>query len=206
MARKNPGFSLIELLIALAILAAMTTVAIRATNGLQSQARYQATTRSLTDIQNAILGPANGRNPDGTPLLTGFVSDMGRLPNWISGADPLGELTNLPVGVSGFNSVPATSDNSVKVFTGWQGPYLRLAPNATVIRDGWGNAFHPYDSSNNLILTSGSSISQIRSWAADNVADPAYGGSAISTVTIWMSESHCRRVVWVHTKANFPEA
>ena len=78
MTRNRSAFSLIELMVALAILAAVTTIALRSVNGLQNQARYQATQRSLDEVRSAILGPANERNPDGTPLVTGFVADTGR--------------------------------------------------------------------------------------------------------------------------------
>jgi prepilin-type N-terminal cleavage/methylation domain-containing protein len=185
LTRQVAGFSLIELLIALAILAAVTTIAIRATSGLQSQARYQATARSLTDIQNAIIGPSNERGPDGSAVVSGFVADTGRLPNYlISANDPLGATNGDPLNeLLAQNSIPTfgfyqpNTDKSVLVGVGWKGPYMRLAAGPTYIRDGWGNSFHVYDASGNLLNTTGSPIAQISSWAADKVADTNHGGT-----------------------------
>ena len=95
---NRADLSLIELLVSLAILAALATVAMRSANNLQSQAKYQATTQSLNEIRSAIVSPFNQHNPDGTPLVTGFVADTGRLPIFASGTDtavppdPLNEL------------------------------------------------------------------------------------------------------------------
>src|ERR1700690_472075 len=91
MTRKQRAFSLIELMVALAILAAVTTIALRSVTKLQDQARYTNTTSTLNNIQAAIVGPPNQHWPDGSPQVTGFVADIGRLPNYlISGLDPLG--------------------------------------------------------------------------------------------------------------------
>lgn len=178
--RKRLGFSLIEMVIALAILATATTIAIRATSGLQDQARYQATVNTLYNVQSAILGPMNQRNPDGTPLVTGFVADVGRLPNYVAGVDPLAELTTNPNNIP-FGPVQSNSDSSITIFSGWQGPYIRLPVGTTVIHDGWGNPLHLYDSSKNPIPPSSTAIGVITSWCADNQADPAYGGTGTVT-------------------------
>src|SRR5947209_18975108 len=88
------GLTLVELLVVLLILAILTTVAITATSGLVDQARYDATQRTLQNTQDAIIGPAGQREPDGTPLITGFVSDVGRLPVTV-GNDPFTQLQEL---------------------------------------------------------------------------------------------------------------
>lgn len=181
---KRSGFSLIEMVIALAILAAATTIAVRATSGLQDQARYQATTRSLTDLQSAIVGTSNQRGPDGSTTVSGFIADTGRLPQFtIDSNDPLGvngdplsELlrqNTLPA----FGFVTANSDTAVVVGVGWKGPYIRLAAGPSYIRDGWGNSFHVYDASGNLLSNAGAPISQISSWAADKIPDSNHGGT-----------------------------
>ena len=76
---KRSGMTLVELLVVLAILALLTTVAVTSSDVVLSQGRYEATTRTLTDIQEAVLGPPNARQADGTLVSTGFVADMGRL-------------------------------------------------------------------------------------------------------------------------------
>jgi prepilin-type N-terminal cleavage/methylation domain-containing protein len=172
---KRSGFSLIELMVALAILAAVTTVALRSVSKLQDQARYTNTTGSLNNIQAAIIGPANQHWPDGSPQVTGFVADIGRLPNFlISGSDPLGangdpfnELLQ-PNSIPVYSFLTSASDPSIKIGVGWQGPYLRLGAGPTYIRDGWGNSFLAYDNSGNP-ATTGNPIYQIAS-AGTNTA------------------------------------
>src|SRR5437868_6644515 len=78
---KRSGFTLVELLVVLAILVALTTVAITSLGGAQDQGRYDATQRTMQAVEDAVIGPANERDSDGSPLNTGFVADMGRLPN-----------------------------------------------------------------------------------------------------------------------------
>jgi prepilin-type N-terminal cleavage/methylation domain-containing protein len=144
MSRTKKGFSLIELLVALTILAA---VALRSVSNINSQARYQQTTRSLDEIRSAIVGTRNLRGPDGSALVTGFVADIGRLPKaTIDPLDPLGlngdpfsELLK-PNGIPNFAQVAAGSDPSILIGVGWQGPYIRLAAGPSFIRDGWGHS------------------------------------------------------------------
>src|SRR5437763_3727153 len=93
--RSHPhfGLTLVELLVVLVILAILTTIAVQSTEKVVEQARYEATQRTLQNIQNAILSPPNQRTPDGSLLITGFVADMGRLPQPVAdGGDPLREL------------------------------------------------------------------------------------------------------------------
>ena len=65
---QRHGMTLVELLVVLAILALMTTVAVTSTDVFMSQGRYEATTKTLTDIQEAVARPAQrpaiGRHRD----------------------------------------------------------------------------------------------------------------------------------------------
>ena len=69
--------TLIELLVVLAILALLTTVAATSTDVFLGQGRYDATTATLSNIQESALGPPNARQADGTLVNTGIVADMG---------------------------------------------------------------------------------------------------------------------------------
>jgi prepilin-type N-terminal cleavage/methylation domain-containing protein len=138
MIQRN-GMTLIELLVVLAILALMTTVAVTSSDVFMSQGRYDATSRTLTDIQEAVLGPANARQADGTLMPTGFVADMGRLPFCTSTG--LSELWT-PSSPTLSWTLQSSTDPDVVITCGWRGPYLRLAPGQTgltPICDGWGN-------------------------------------------------------------------
>ena len=182
---EERGFSLIELLVVLAILAALTTVALRSVSGVQGQAKYLQTTSSLNGIRDAIIGPANLHGPDGSALVTGFVADVGRLPVYqVSASDPLGVNGDPLNELLSPNTIPiyglATSafDPGVQLFAGWQGPYVRIGAGPTFLRDGWGHSFHVYDNNGNLGTSAGATpIAQISSWGLDNVADTNHGGT-----------------------------
>jgi len=138
---KRSGMTLVELLVVLAILALLTTVAVTSSDVVLSQGRYEATKRTLTDIQEAVLGPPNARQADGTLISTGFVADMGRSPLCTSPDTTVGlsELWLLPSGIAPFSLIQSANDTDVVVPCGWRGPYLRLAVGQTSVRDGWGN-------------------------------------------------------------------
>ncbi len=146
------GLTLLELLVVLTILIVLSTVAITSTSGVADQSRYEATQRTLENLSEAVLGPANLRDTDGTLLATGFVADMGRLPLATSEAVTGGNVFTLAELWQNVNSMaahavrPATAANvdddpeadaEVYLATGWRGPYLRLSPGNAVLRDGW---------------------------------------------------------------------
>jgi prepilin-type N-terminal cleavage/methylation domain-containing protein len=153
-----PAFTLIELLVVLTILAILTGLAVTSVEGVQDQSRYEATQRGLKNIEEALVGPANQRDSSGSPFVSGFVADMGRLPRAVDhdsdNATPLqpAELWINPYPAATFAIRPADTTNipaadvaladaEVKVPCGWRGPYLRLAPGETSLRDGWGRPF-----------------------------------------------------------------
>lgn len=131
---RRAGLTLIELVVTLAILVALTTVAIRATEGSIQQARFEATQRQLTEIELAVLGPANSREPDGTPRVTGFVADLGAVPDTLDDLVVPGAWPSLTIGTTSF-------DSEVVIAAGWHGPYLRLAPGEDAVEDGWRRPF-----------------------------------------------------------------
>ncbi len=146
------GLTLLELLVVLSILAVLSTVALTSSSGIADQARYEATQRTLENIRDAVIGPANQRDADGSLLVTGFVADMGRLP--LATSEPVtgGNVFTLRELWENVNDVaphavrPATAANvdddpeadaEVYLATGWRGPYLQLSPGNEVLRDGW---------------------------------------------------------------------
>jgi len=131
---RQRGFTLLELVVVIAIMAVLSTVAIRSLTGVASQARFEATQRTLDQIHEAILGAPNDRQPDGALILSGFIADMGRPPN------SLDELMNQPTGAPSFNVQQVATDPNVIVAGGWRGPYVRLPIGATNLCDGWGGA------------------------------------------------------------------
>lgn len=141
------GFTLIELLIVLTILSVLTLVAVQSLGPLAEQAHYETTRTTLDRIEEAVMGPESLRQTDGTPIISGFVADVGRLP--MVGADPapgweLQELWNPELAVAFPYQTrlgpPVFDDldfSHIRLACGWRGPYLR-PPSADGLRDGWG--------------------------------------------------------------------
>jgi prepilin-type N-terminal cleavage/methylation domain-containing protein len=157
--RISGGFTLLELVIVLAILAALTTVAVRSLDGVEDQSRYEATRHSLDNLQAAVLGADNERDADGSLLVTGFVADVGRLP-YAVGNDPtrqLQELWSNPNNVQAFAIGAASDDPAVVLGTGWHGNYLRLSLSQSSLVDGWGQAYGLSTDGSGQIVTVSSS-------------------------------------------------
>jgi prepilin-type N-terminal cleavage/methylation domain-containing protein len=74
---RQSGFTLIEMMVVLTIMAVTMTVLLKATSGQQDQVRYNRTVERYNMIKQAIL---NVSNVNGVPVITGFAADMGRLP------------------------------------------------------------------------------------------------------------------------------
>jgi prepilin-type N-terminal cleavage/methylation domain-containing protein len=181
MKKMNRGFTLVELLVVLVILAALTSVALTSVDVYEGQARYEATQRTLQNIEDAVIGPANQRDADGSLLITGFVADMGRLPRaydlgavypdlagkqypwelWENPRDGGGAEILLP-----FQLRSPADDAEVRVMCGWRGPYVRLGVGQTVLNDGWGN---PFDllAKNRSPIALGGEVAMFRSCGAD---------------------------------------
>lgn len=74
------GMTLLELLVVVAILAVLASVAIQSTSEIGIQTRYDATQKTLAVFRDTVLGPQGQTAPDGSPMITGFIADMGRPP------------------------------------------------------------------------------------------------------------------------------
>lgn len=72
--------TLLELLVVVAILAVLATIAVQSTSQIGDQTRFESTQKTVDSFRGAVLGPQGQIGPDGGSLLSGFLSDMGRLP------------------------------------------------------------------------------------------------------------------------------
>ena len=133
--RHRRGFTLLELVVVIAIMAVLSTVALRSMTGVASQSRFEATQRTLEQIHEAILGSVNDRQTDGTPICSGFIADAGRSPR------SLDELIHRPDDLPAFDVGRSPADSEVVVAGGWRGPYVRLPVGATNLCDGWATPF-----------------------------------------------------------------
>ncbi len=145
---KRGAFTLVELVVVLAIIAALTHLAVRELAHLRDGRLAAVADRQLGEIRLSVYD----KSPDGA--ARGFLADMGRLPRPVDGA--LSELWLMPTGALCYAVRQATEENlvvgakhlangSVHVPTGWRGPYLRLPLGADRLRDPWGNPIEEED-------------------------------------------------------------
>jgi type II secretory pathway pseudopilin PulG len=141
--------TLVELVVVLTILVLLAGTAITATEGLVEQSRYDATERTLTSIEDAVLGSYNAQGPAERTIIAGFVADVGRLPR--AGVTPETALAELwirpdappPAGIVEFALQPPVGDPgpvgnpALRLPGGWRGPYVRLGLGGTTLLDGW---------------------------------------------------------------------
>jgi len=77
---KTQGFTLVELLVVMLVLVALSSITLDFTKDFAFQGRYEVTKDRYDKIKRAIIG-----RPDvlinGQPDISGFVADMGRLPD-----------------------------------------------------------------------------------------------------------------------------
>ena len=136
--QRRVGLTLLELVVALGVLAALTTIALQSLEPIQDQTRYETTQRLLEDIRHATSGAAVAWSNNGTPLVTGYIADTGSLPT------SLGDLVSKPAGLGAYAQQTFDSDrdatDDVAISSGWNGPYLHLGVGQQDVVDGWGRA------------------------------------------------------------------
>jgi len=153
---KKGGFTLVELVVVLSVIAVLTHLAVRELSHLRDAKLVQAADRQLEEIRAGVYTRASGEE------ATGFLADMGRLPRLaddVRAARPGGtsvtnatlcELWRMPPDARPYAVRQATAENlvpglaslandAVYVPTGWRGPYIRLPFGKTRLYDPWGN-------------------------------------------------------------------
>ena len=130
------GLTLLELVVVLGILAALTTIAIRSLEPIADQARYEQTQNALNELRCAIISPPHNHGGTWTTSQSSFVIDTGTLPIELDGllVRPNGLIDRE---LQSFDSDRDSIDD-VHLASGWNGPYLSLGAGLTQIVDGWG--------------------------------------------------------------------
>ena len=171
------GFTLVELVMVLIILAILATAALNMVEVEVDQTRFESTQNTLSNIQSAVMGPVDARASDGSRIVSGFVADVGRP---IRSLEELYLAPNVLI-VPGYTTTSPAGDPDLVVHGGWNGPYLTLPVGAAEPVDGWGNAFEQF--SKNAVSPPGAevmaedrTVSILRSNGRDAAADMADTG------------------------------
>lgn len=138
------GFTLLELLLVVAILSSLALAATTFVDNRDGQDRFEETRQRLEYIRKAVAGDTRWSLND-QPAVTGFTADMGRLPQ------NLDELIRQPTDCDpitvGSQTCAWSFDTSSGLWAGWHGPYIHafieqsnLCSGEQPYRDGWGNA------------------------------------------------------------------
>lgn len=151
--RNRSALTLLELMVVLVILAIVATVAVQSLQPQVDNQKFQSATRLLNEIKTSAIGPQQKYQVDGTPLISGFVADVGRFPIIESSNteldespilselwDPLSELgTSFPFQ---FRPGPSQPDDysKIRLPCGWRGPYLQIPIGSNSLVDPWGRA------------------------------------------------------------------
>jgi len=154
MLHRHDGFTLIELVIVILLLAIVATVAIREMGGSIEDARYQATLDEMHQLAAAVAGNA-ALHTSGARTDFGYVGDVGSLP------PTLGALAIDP----GYGT--------------WDGPYIERGPTGDdYLRDAWEQ---PYAFTGRAVQSSGSgsTIERVIVASASDLLQNSVSGYAI---------------------------
>lgn len=145
------GFTLLELVVVLAILGFLTVMTAQIFTREDNQTRFDSTRATLEEIRTAILGRP-GIYTNGQRQFGGYVADMGSLPivNATTNFQPIhlwtADLDGDPVtpgALPTWTHNPAPNPPNTQVWMGWRGPYLDTPQQGdNILRDGWGNVLN----------------------------------------------------------------
>jgi len=149
--RRARGFTLLELLLAVAIMSAMALVTLDLLETDTDQLHFDVTRGKLSVLRQAVVG---NTDPNRALHIAAYVTDNGDLPfsifaliNKTIGLDDFAEMSPVfdpvPDG-NGFNNGPGTQEITLngateKLYKGFRSSYVDAEPASGEFRDGWGN-------------------------------------------------------------------
>jgi prepilin-type N-terminal cleavage/methylation domain-containing protein len=140
-AKSQQGFTLLELLVVIGLLGIVGLAATTYIIDTGELKRQDATEKRWDAIRKAIIGEPN-LSLNGSPYVSGYVADMGRLPNnvqelFVQGSQPA--WTEVEIYKKNIlTNCTTTPQNCYFLGGGWRGPYLYTA-GSQFYRDGWNN-------------------------------------------------------------------
>jgi general secretion pathway protein G len=129
--RNQEGFTLIEILMVILLVAIVSVVATDVISDTANEARFEQTVQKLNQIRDAMIGNPNLRE-NGARTSFGYLGDVGGIPTLAQGIAAL--TTNPGVPVAGY-----AINSTVRIGIGWNGPYLSGGTTGTdYTTDAWG--------------------------------------------------------------------
>ncbi len=130
--RSDSGFTLIELVIIIVVLAVLASVGVPVLGKMIISARRESTRKELYTLKSAIVGRI------GPNSIQGYETDVGQPPPTLQG------LVTKPGGVADYDRFTRT---------GWNGPYIE-EDGGSYLKDAWG-ADYIYDPTLRTIMSIG---------------------------------------------------
>lgn len=165
---RNQGFTLIEILIVLAIMAILAAIAIPAVYTQLVRAQQEGVRKEMENLKLALIGNPKLLN-NGVRTDFGYLGDMGLLPNEPADLNKIVMKDNQSLWIQ-----PAWSfNNFLRIGFGWKGPYITSTftdENPWFKFDEWGNDYifdtADYTNSKGDIVDA-----KIQSWGPDEAPD-----------------------------------
>ena len=142
------GFTMIELVMVIVVMAALTAVAVPRIDDFITNSKIQASKNEMLQIRAAISGTPD-RTAGGRYVDRGYKGDVGSFPTTLT------DLTVKPGAVPDYNYFSRT---------GWNGPYLQIDGTGEILKDSWGT---------NYVLNAADST--IRSYGPDKINNSGTG-------------------------------
>jgi len=200
MPRTRQGFTLIETVVTMAVVALVAVGMVTVSNYLLNKQQLDTTIENLNQIRRAIAGnPVIVANEARTSF--GYLGDMGGLPAslealWIKGSQPAFAF-----------------DSTKKAGAGWNGPYLDIGTAelaAAMGLDGWGNPFtystSSFTDSTFSAIALGKILSlgpDLASGTSDDVTIDFFKATVVSRVQGFVKDSNGDPALGVGVTVNF---